>query len=333
VSNSIVDPLRIESGRALRRVQENERHGGGSANVSASPVRRVAVEAMRWDCTSRIRAESATRSTASYLLGLELLAARDQTYDRFAAIEFEGAPGEFYGPDGLVRRPSLVRPLVRPGRHWMSVLIVRSDGWSLDWSAYVRRVMAGAQRDLGCTLEWAAANHLHCRQPHVHVVLHGERRPVGAEVVNAIRGQAAQIGPEGRGRLRTPSIASHEVFQPRFTRWDLHLAELAKDGRLAFESLGGDDNLWTRLEVLETMRLAEMAPVEARTWLFAKGWLELLVDWGEDDAAGDLTSDVTSIFAPDGERRNRTPKGPLSASPSRACARSLRAAQVATPWP
>jgi hypothetical protein len=81
----------------------------------------------------------------------------------------------------------------------LSVLVVPLDGWELDLSAYVRRVVAGAERDLGCALGWTAVSHPE-PHPHAHVIFRGvsaagHEVPVERDLVRAIRAHAEQIGP------------------------------------------------------------------------------------------------------------------------------------------
>jgi hypothetical protein len=205
------------------------------------PGRRVVVDAMSWNMRARRgRAKTTAQSTAHYLLALERLAAR----------EADGSKGGLYGPEGPVRRASFARPVADQERG-LSVLIAPLDGWALDLGAYVRRVMTATELDLGRRLEWAAVNHPD-PHPHAHVVLRGlssasRKLPVDDYVIKAIRGHAEQIGPQGFGRSDDDVARPwDEIFQARFTPWDVRLAEVAKDNRIAFEALSGD-RIWRRV--------------------------------------------------------------------------------------
>lgn len=63
-----------------------------------------------------------------------------------------------------------------------------------------------------------------------------------------------------------------------------------------------DGNLKTRMDALEMMSLAEMDlrddALSARTtWSLAKGWLELLLDWSDEQDSVDMTHVSESILA------------------------------------
>jgi hypothetical protein len=254
------------------------------ARPSVPRLRRVVVEAKGWDMRARRRrAKTTAQSTAHYLFALEFLAAGQKGVLK----------GALYGPEGPVRRGRFLRPIDEEDRQ-VSVLIVPQDCWRLDLGAYVRRVMAGAERDLGRQLEWAAANHPDAAHPHAHVVLRGLSRaghelPAADDLVRAIRRHAEQIGPEWFGvQDDTVERRDDEIFAARFTPWDFQLAELSEDSCIPFEALDGDVDLEMRVESLEKMNLAQLDVGEetdlSRSHCFlAKGWLELLLDWGDAD--------------------------------------------------
>ena len=90
-----------------------------------------------------------------------------------------------------------------------------------------------------------------------------------------------------------------DIFAAQFTPWDFRLAELATDNCIAFGMFEHEGDLKTRVEALEMMSLAEMDlrgdTLTARTkWFLAKGWLELLLDWSDEED----TVDLTRIFTP-----------------------------------
>jgi hypothetical protein len=271
----------------------------GSATPSVPCLRRVVVEAKGWDMRARRRrAKTTAQSTDHYLLALELLAAGEKGRSK----------GALYGPEGTVRRESFLRPIAEEDRQ-VSVLIVPWDGWKLDLGAYVYRVMTGAERDLGVHLEWAAASHRAAAHPHAHVVLRGVSRaghelPAVADLVGAIRRHAEQMAPEWLAVEENDGFERRwdAIFAARFTPWDFRLAELSKDNCISFGAFSADGDLATRVESLMMMNLAELdlggkLSPNSR-WFLAKGWLELLLDWGDeavDDEEG--TADQASVFA------------------------------------
>jgi hypothetical protein len=294
--------------------------GDDPARPSAASTRRVVVEAKGWDMRARQRtARTTAQSPGRYLLALE----------RLAGSPKDDAPGPLYGPEGPLQRERFLRHIAEEGRQ-MSVLLVPLDGRALDLSAYVRRVMAGAERNIGRQLEWAAVNHTDAVWAHAHVVLRGVSRaghvlPAPIELAGVIRQHAEQVGPEGLG-LEDSGLARRwdEIFAAVFTPWDFRLAELSTGNSVPFAAFSGDGNLETRVEGLEMMDLARMylpegAELSQSSWLLVKGWLELLLDWGVEHDTQD-TGDQASAFA---AARNVVPwratagRGPITDKPAR----------------
>ena len=45
-----------------------------------------------------------------------------------------------------------------------------------DLRAFTRELMADAERDLGTKLDWVAVDHWNTDNPHIHVLVRGQRR-------------------------------------------------------------------------------------------------------------------------------------------------------------
>jgi type IV secretory pathway VirD2 relaxase len=101
-----------------------------------------------------------------------LAAALHVRYIERDGVERDGSKGVLYGPDGPVRARVFEQP--RPGeKHQFRLIVSPEDGSELDLTAYVRRLMATLERDVGRKIEWAAVNHFDTSHPHAHVVIRG----------------------------------------------------------------------------------------------------------------------------------------------------------------
>ena len=90
-------------------------------------------------------------------------------------VEKDGSKGMLYDAQGTVRARVFEQP--RSGeKHQFRFIVSPEDGSELDLTAYVRRLMATLERDIGRKVEWAAVNHLR-HQPSVCAHRRPRHRP------------------------------------------------------------------------------------------------------------------------------------------------------------
>jgi type IV secretory pathway VirD2 relaxase len=198
-------------------------------------------------------------------------------------VEKDGSKGVAYAADGPARIETFEQP--RSGeRHQFRFIVSPEDAAELDLTAYVRRFMARAERDLDRTLEWLAVNHFDTDHPHAHIVIRGVDRS-GRElqldrgfISNGLRGIAQEIATQELGPrhdLDVRRVYAREITQERFTSLDRELERRAVDHRIEVRSRQrpgriDDSTLVARLEHLEAMRFAER--VSPSTWSLQPGW-------------------------------------------------------------
>jgi type IV secretory pathway VirD2 relaxase len=191
------------------------------------------------------------------------------------------------------------------------VIVSPEDATELDLTAYVRRLMATVEKDLGQPLEWAAVNHFDTEHPHAHVVLRGvdrdgcEVRLDRGDISNGLRWRAQELATEELGHRHEFEIRraqTNEVTQERFTSLDRELERRAKEGRVEARSrawAGGIDEstLLARLEHLERLRLADR--VGPTAWTMTSGWQEQLRELG---SRGDILKQIHKAVPPETPR-------------------------------
>src|ERR1019366_6022170 len=215
-------------------------------------------------------------------------------------VEKDGSKGVLYGPDGPVRARTFEQP--RPGeKHQFRLIISPEDGSELDLKAYVRRLMATLERDVGRKVEWAAVNHFDTIHPHAHVVIRGidrdgrELRIDRGYISTGLRWRAQELATEELGPRREVDVErayAKEVTQQRFTTLDRELERRGPDHRVevrvrARSGRIDESLLIARLEHLESMRLA--ARLSGTAWRLAEGWQKRLRDHG---SRGDILQQI-----------------------------------------
>jgi type IV secretory pathway VirD2 relaxase len=215
-------------------------------------------------------------------------------------VEKDGSKGVLYGPDGPVRARTFEQP--RPGeKHQFRLIISPEDGSELDLKAYVRRLMATLERDVGRKVEWAAVNHFDTSHPHAHVVIRGidregrELRIDRGYISTGLRWRAQELATEELGPRREVDVErayAKEVTQQRFTTLDRELERRGPDHRVevrvrARSGRIDESLLIARLEHLESMRLAER--LSGTAWRLAEGWQKRLRDHG---SRGDILQQI-----------------------------------------
>ncbi len=215
-------------------------------------------------------------------------------------VEKDGSKGVLYGPDGPVRARTFEQP--RPGeKHQFRLIISPEDGSELELTAYVRRLMATLERDVGRKVEWAAVNHYDTSHPHAHVVIRGidrdgrELRIARGYISTGLRWRAQELATEELGQRREVDVErayAKEATQQRFTTLDRELERRGPDHhvevRVRARSGRIDESLViARLEHLESMRLAER--LSGTSWRLADDWQKRLRDHG---SRGDILQQI-----------------------------------------
>ena len=225
-------------------------------------------------------------------------------------VERDGSKGILYDAQGPVRPEAFEGP--RPGEnHQFRVIISPEDASEMDLTAFVRRLMARVEGDVGRNLEWAAVNHHNTDHPHAHVVIRGvdrdgrEVRLDRAYISSGMRWRAQEIATEELGprhELDIRRALGKELTQDRFTSLDRELArrmdgDRVRVGRRGSEGAVDESLVVGRIEHLETVRLAErMSQTE---WALAPGWQQTLREWGD---RGDIIKQIHAAVSGDPAR-------------------------------
>jgi type IV secretory pathway VirD2 relaxase len=225
-------------------------------------------------------------------------------------VERDGSKGILYDAEGPVRPEAFEGP--RPGEnHQFRLIISPEDASEMDLTAFVRRLLARVEADIGRNLEWAAVNHHNTDHPHAHVVIRGvdrdgrEVRLDRAYVSSGMRWRAQEIATEELGprhELDIRRALGKEISQDRFTSLDRELArridgDRVRVGRLGSKGAVDESLLLGRLEHLETVRLAER--MSRTEWALAPGWQQTLREWG---ARGDIIKQIHAAISGDPAR-------------------------------
>jgi type IV secretory pathway VirD2 relaxase len=248
--------------------------GGGARRYA----RRVVIQAH----VQRMMAHGA-KAAAAHLAYIE----RD-------GAEKDGSPAVLYGPEGPVSRARFEQPRVGES-HQFRFMVSPEDGSALDLEKYVRELMQRVERELGRSLEWAAANHCDSDHPHAHVVVRGvdlEGRRVRMSrqyISHGMRETAQQLANEFLGPRLESEIQrtrEKEVIQERLTSLDREIDRCATDHQVDANAVRGrsrDDreaqHLLDRLEHLERLGVAQR--VSSGEWKLAPDWQQHLRDLGE----------------------------------------------------
>lgn len=159
-------------------------------------------------------------------------------------------------------------------RHHLRFIVSPEHGDKLtDLRDFVRDMMGGVERDLGCRLDWAAINHYDTDQPHAHVLVRGAHEDgralfiPKAYMAHGFRARAEETAREHLGdltRAQAEERVRKEISLDRVTWLDRQL-EKARDGNgVVHRDLTKDRGsvgalLRGRLQHLEGLGLAERA--------------------------------------------------------------------------
>ncbi len=225
-------------------------------------------------------------------------------------VEKDGSKGLLYDAQGPVRAGVFEQP--RPGeKHQFRFIVSPEDGADLDMTAYVRRLMATLERDVGRKVEWAAVNHFDTGHPHVHIVVRGidrdgrELRIDRGYISGGMRWRAQELATEELGQRREVDVErahAREVTQLRFTTLDRELERRGPERLVEVRGRAGsgriDESLLiARLEHLESMRLAER--LSRTSWRLVDGWQNRLRDHG---SRGDILQQIHAAVRGDPSR-------------------------------
>ncbi len=126
----------------------------------------------------------------------------------------DGSPAVLYGPDGPVPRARFEQPRIGES-HQFRFVVSPEDGSALDLEKYVRELMQRVERELGRSLEWAAANHWDEPAPTGAPMTPAQNRktdlPPAAETAGAPACSEAQVvarrlGAQGRSVVRNVGL-------------------------------------------------------------------------------------------------------------------------------
>jgi hypothetical protein len=159
-------------------------------------------------------------------------------------------------------------------RHHLRFIVSPEHGDRLaDMRDFVRDMMGGVERDLGCKLDWVAINHYDTDQPHAHVLVRGAHEDgralfiPKAYMAHGFRVRAQDTARDHLGDLTRDQAEERvrkEMTLDRVTSLDRHL-ERARDGRGHVHRALTDDRgaagavLRGRLAHLEGLGIAERA--------------------------------------------------------------------------
>ena len=155
-------------------------------------------------------------------------------------VSRDGAPGVMFDAAGEEADERAFAERCTDDRHHFRFIVSPDDATELsDLKAYTRDVMAQAERDLGTSLDWVAADHWNTGHPHIHVLVRG-RTDQGEDLVisrdyisSGLRHRAGhlvtlELGP--RSDLEIRRILEVEIDAERWTRLDRAIARDAERG-------------------------------------------------------------------------------------------------------
>jgi type IV secretory pathway VirD2 relaxase len=225
-------------------------------------------------------------------------------------VERDGSKGTLYDARGPVSAKVFEQP--RPGeKHQFRFIVSPEEGSELDMTAYVRRLMATLERDVGRKVEWAAVNHFDTSHPHAHIVVRGidrEGRELRIDrnyISGGMRWRAQELATDELGPRKAIDVQhahEREVAERRFTALDRELERRGPDHHVEVRSGArpgriDESLLIARLEHFEGMGLAHR---DSRTsWRLAPDWQKRLRDLG---SRGDILQQIHAAVRGDPSR-------------------------------
>ncbi len=155
-------------------------------------------------------------------------------------VSRDGAPGMMFDAVGDEADERAFAERCSGDRHHFRFIVSPDDATELsDLKAYTRDLMAQAERDLGTSLDWVAADHWNTGHPHIHVLVRG-RTDQGEDLIisrdyisSGLRHRAGhlvtlELGP--RSDLEIRRTLEAEIGVERWTRLDRAIARDAERG-------------------------------------------------------------------------------------------------------
>ena len=207
-------------------------------------------------------------------------ALRHVSYIGRESASLDGKHGVFYDAtqEGLEAR-KIVRDWEHDRHHFRLIVSAENAGDLPELKLYIRRVMAGVERDLGTPLQWLAVDHYNTDNPHTHVLLRGLKQDQTDLVMPrkyvsyGIRFQAEKVATEMLGPRSADDIRrehDNQIKAERFTALDrmiersIEVGEAGQTGRIDFHpdkpigfAIDDRKRVLGRLQFLQTMDLAK----------------------------------------------------------------------------
>ncbi len=207
-------------------------------------------------------------------------ALRHVSYIGRESASLDGEHGVFYDAahEGLNAR-QIVKGWEQDRHHFRLIVSAENADDLPELKLYIRRMMAGVQRDLGTPLQWLAVDHYNTDNPHTHVLVRGLKQDQTDLVMPrkyisyGLRFQAEKVATEMLGPRSADDIRrehDNQIKAERFTALDrmiersLEAGEAGQAGRIDLHpdkpiGFAVDDRkrVLGRLQFLQTMDLAK----------------------------------------------------------------------------
>ncbi len=205
---------------------------------------------------------------------------RHVSYVGRESASLDGKHGVFYDAtqEGLNAR-QIVKDWEQDRHHFRLIVSAENADDLPELKQYIRRVMAGVQRDLETPLQWLAVDHYNTDNPHTHVLLRGRKQDQTDLVMPrkyvsyGLRFQAEKVATEMLGPRSADDIRrehDNQIKAERFTALDrmiersIEVGEAGQTGRIDLHpdkriGFAVDDRkrVLGRLQFLQTMDLAK----------------------------------------------------------------------------
>ena len=183
----------------------------------------------------------------------------------------------------------------RDDAHQFRIMVSPRDADRMeDLTAFTRKLMNQAERDLGARLDWVAINHYNTPQPHVHIVVRGRNSREGILVIDraylthGLRYRAQDLVTRELGHKTSREISagrSQDASAEQFTAIDKELSRAARAGRLRLSPSASSLDRYDRGEKLHRLRqlrtLGLARHIHGSEWSFTEGWTETLKSLGQ----------------------------------------------------
>ena len=207
-------------------------------------------------------------------------ALRHVSYIGRESASLDGKHGVFYdaAQEGLNAR-QIVKAWEHDRHHFRLIVSAENADDLPELKLYIRRVMAGVERDLGTPLQWLAVDHYNTDNPHTHVLLRGLKQDQTDLVMPrkyvsyGLRFQAEKVATEMLGPRSAEDIRrehDNQINAERVTALDrmiersIEVGEAGQAGRIDLHpdkpigfAVDDRNRVLGRLQFLQTMDLAK----------------------------------------------------------------------------